>query len=166
VIWPSKRWADETIPTAATGGAAAFAGAADLAGATGAAGAAGAAGARPSPPARDLVEDLKEVFTAPEQRAALDQLAALLADRPDDPAELRRFQSLMGELSVGDDARPAEEDDGETAMVTDDAEAVFGRFAQAVGPGRDEGGAPASATPSSASGTAPRKPCASSPTSR
>jgi hypothetical protein len=141
VIWPSKRWADEAIPTAAAGGAAAFAGAADFAGAAGAAGPPGAAGSPPSPPDRDLVEDLKDVFTAPEQRAALDQLAALLADRPDDPAELRRFQSLMGELSVGDDARPAEEDDGEAAMVTDDAEVVFGRFARAVGPGRDEGGA-------------------------
>jgi hypothetical protein len=132
VIWPSKRWADEAIPTAAAGAAAAFAGAGGA-----------AAGSPPSPPDRDLVEDLKDVFTAPEQRAALDQMAALLADRPDDQAELRRFQSLMGQLSVGDDARPAAEDDGETAMVTDNAEAVFGRFARAAGPGRDEGGAAA-----------------------
>jgi hypothetical protein len=126
VIWPSKRWADEAIPAAAAGGAAAFD---------------GAAPAPPPPPDRDLVEDLKDVFTALEQRAALDELAALLADRPDDPAELRHFQSLMGRLAVGDDARPAEEDDGETAMLTDDAQAVFGRFARAVPTRGGEGGA-------------------------
>src|SRR6266536_690551 len=63
------------------------------------------------PPAdRALVSDLQDVFTAPGQRAALEELARLLAERPDDPAELRRFQSLMAELATGDDARPAEED--------------------------------------------------------
>jgi hypothetical protein len=127
VIWPSKRWADEAIPAAGAGGAAA---AFD-----------GAAAEPPSPPDRDLVEDLKDVFTGPEQRAALDELATLLTDRPDDPAELRRFQSAMGRLAVGDDARPAAEDDGEMAMVTDDPEAVFGRFARAVPSTGGEGAA-------------------------
>jgi hypothetical protein len=123
VIWPSKRWADETIPAAAAGGAAAFADAAA------------------PPPDGDLVADLKDVFTAPEQREALDELATLLDDRPEDPAELRRFQSLMKRLAVGEDARPAAEDDGEMAMVTDDAQAVFGRFARAVPAPPGEGGA-------------------------
>src|SRR6266536_1725216 len=97
VIWPAKRWADETIPGSAGGAAA-------LADAVG-------------PPAdRALVEDLTDVFTTPEQRAALEQLGGLLADRPDDPRALRRFQSLMGELATGEDARPAGEDGAEEAL--------------------------------------------------
>jgi hypothetical protein len=122
VIWPSKRWADEAVPGAAGGAAA-------LAEAVG-------------PPAdRALVADLADVFTAPEQRAALDQLAGLLATRPEDPDELRRFQSLMAQLATGQDARPAREDGGEVAMVSDDPQAVFGRFASALPSSATEGGA-------------------------
>src|SRR6266542_4482341 len=122
VIWPAKRWADETIPGSAGGAAA-------LADAVG-------------PPAdRALVEDLTDVFTTPEQRAALEQLGGLLADRPDDPRALRRFQSLMGELATGEDARPAGEDGGEVAMVSDDPQALFTRFARAVPAPAGEGGA-------------------------
>ncbi len=121
VIWPSKRWADEPIP-GTSGPAAALA---DAAG----------------PVAdRALVEDLKDVFPAPHQRQALDELAGLLTERPDDPAELRRFQSLMAKLADGPDARAAGEDQGELAMLADDARAVFGRFARAV-PAAGEGGA-------------------------
>src|SRR6266545_3544356 len=94
------------------------------------------------PPAdRALVEDLTDVFTTPEQRAALEQLGGLLADRPDDPRALRRFQSLMGELATGEDARPAGEDGGEVAMVSDDPQALFTRFARAVPAPAGEGGA-------------------------
>ena len=122
VIWPAKRWADETIPGSAGGAAA-------LADAVG-------------PPAdRALVEDLADVFTTPEQRAALEQLGGLLADRPDDPRALRRFQSLMGELATGEDARPAGEDGGEVAMVSDDPQALFTRLARAVPAPAGEGGA-------------------------
>jgi hypothetical protein len=122
VIWPSKRWADETIPGA--GG-----------------GAAGLADPGPAPSDQALVADLVDVFTAPEQRAALDQLGELLAIRPDDLAALQRFQALMAELSQDQDARPAGEDEGETALLTEDAQAVFGRFAQAVPAPAGEGGA-------------------------
>jgi hypothetical protein len=122
VIWPSKRWADETIPGSA-GGAASLAGAA-------------------GPPAdRALVAELADVFTTPEQRAALEDLGGLLAARPDDPRELRRFQSLMAKLATGQDARSAAEDGGEVAMVSEDPEAVFGRFARAVPAPAGEGGA-------------------------
>jgi hypothetical protein len=124
VIWPSKRWADETIPAAGGGGAA------------------GLAGAGPAPSDQQLVADLADVFTDPAQRAAVDGLGELLATRPDDPAALARFQALMAELSRDDDARPASEDEGETALLTDDPEAVFGRFAQAVpAPAGGEGAA-------------------------
>jgi hypothetical protein len=46
----------------------------------------------------------------------------------------------MGELSTTPDAAPAGEDQGETALLSDDPEAVFGRFADAV-PETGEGGA-------------------------
>jgi hypothetical protein len=114
VIWPSKRWADESIPGGGGGGAA------------------GLNGAGPAPSDKALVADLADVFTAPEQRAALDELGELLATRPDDPAALERFQALMAELSRERDVRPAGEDEGETALLTDEPQAVFGRFAQAV----------------------------------
>jgi hypothetical protein len=124
VVWPSKRWADEPEPTADTGG--------------GAAGLGDAPAAPPADPA--LVEDLKDVFGGDDQRRALDELARLLATRPEDPAALARFQALMGELSASPDAAPAGEDQGETALLSDDPEAVFGRFADAV-PETGEGGA-------------------------
>lgn len=122
VIWPSKRWADEPIPGSAGG-------------------AAGLAEAAAPPGDQALVADLTDVFTAPGQQAALEQLGELLGARPDDPDALRRFQSLMGELAVGEDARPAGEDEGEVSMIADDPQAVFSRFASALPAPAAEGGA-------------------------
>src|SRR5215204_5965353 len=130
VVWPSKRWADEPEPTAGADGG----GAAGL----GAGGAAGAGSPVPSDPL--LVEDLKDVFEGTERQAALDELARLLEERPEDPAALARFQALMAELATGPDAGSPGEDQGEQALVTDDPEEVFGRFADAV-PETGEGGA-------------------------
>jgi hypothetical protein len=126
VVWPSKRWADEPEP------------AGDLAGGA----AAGLGDAAPAAPPADpaLVEDLKDVFPGDDQRRALDELARLLAERPEDPAALARFQTLMGELTTTPDADPAGEDQGETALLEDTPEEVFGRFADAV-PRTGEGGA-------------------------
>jgi hypothetical protein len=126
VVWPSKRWADEPEPTAATDGG-------------GAAGLGDGAGA-PVPSDPLLVEDLKDVFEGDERRAALDELARLLEERPEDPAALARFQALMAELATEPDASPAGEDQGELALLEDDPEEVFGRFADAV-PQTGEGGA-------------------------
>ena len=128
VVWPSKRWADEPEPTAGADGG----GAAGL-------GDGGAAGS-PVPSDPLLVEDLKDVFEGAERRAALDELARLLEERPEDPAALARFQTLMGELATETDAGPAGEDQGELALLEDDPEEVFGRFADAV-PQTGEGGA-------------------------
>ena len=127
VVWPSKRWADEPEPTGDGGGG-------------GAAGLGDAAAA--AAPADDtaLVEDLKDVFAGDQQRQALDELARLLEERPEDPAALARFQTLMGELAGAPDAEPAGEDQGELALLEDDPEEVFGRFADAV-PQTGEGGA-------------------------
>jgi hypothetical protein len=126
VVWPSKRWADEPEPTG------------DLAGG----GAAALGDAAPAAPPTDaaLVEDLKDVFAGDDQRRALDELARLLAERPEDPAALARFQTLMGELATTPAADPAGEDQGETALLEDRPEEVFGRFADAV-PRTGEGGA-------------------------
>jgi hypothetical protein len=123
VVWPSKRWADEPEPTGAGGGAAGLGDAA-------------------APPGGDaaLVEDLKDVFSGAGRAEALDELARLLEERPEDPAALARFQALMAELAGEPDAVPAGEDAGEVALLEDDPEEVFGRFADAVArPG--EGGA-------------------------
>jgi Subtilase family len=122
VVWPSKRWADEPEPTGEPAGG-------------------GAAGLGDAPPAdAALVEDLKDVFEGSAQRRALDELARLLAERPEDPAALARFQTLMGELAATPDAAPAGEDQGELALLEDAPEEVFGRFADAV-PQTGEGGA-------------------------
>jgi hypothetical protein len=126
VVWPSKRWADEPEPTTtAVGG-----------------GAAGLGDGPPAPPASDaaLVEDLKDVFAGDDRAQVLDELARLLEERPDDPAALARFQRLMGELAGNEDAEAAGEDQGERALLEDDPEEVFGRFADAV-PQTGEGGA-------------------------
>src|SRR4029453_124712 len=86
VVWPSKRWADEPEPTDSGDGG----------------GGGGGGGGRPPPPAPAatasdgaLVEDLKDVFGGDDRRAALDELARLLEERPEDPAALARFQALM-----------------------------------------------------------------------
>jgi hypothetical protein len=130
VVWPSKRWADEPEPTAGADGAPA-AGLGD---------GGGEAAGSPVPSDPVLVEDLKDVFDGDERRAALDELARLLEERPEDPAALARFQTLMGELATDPDAGPAGEDQGELALLEDDPEEVFGRFADAV-PQTGEGGA-------------------------
>jgi hypothetical protein len=135
VVWPSKRWADEPEPTGDGDG-----GAAGL----GDGGAAGLGDAAPAPAAAAgdgaLVQDLKDVFKGDDRQATLDELARLLEERPEDPAALARFQTLMGELTADPDAEAAGEDQGEVALVTDDPEEVFGRFADAV-PQTGEGGA-------------------------
>jgi hypothetical protein len=129
VVWPSKRWADEPEPTAAPDGGGGAVGLGDGAGAPPAA-----------PPDPVLVEDLKDVFEGAERQAALDEMARLLEERPEDPAALARFQALMAELATDPDAGSPGEDQGELALLEDDPEEVFGRFADAV-PQTGEGGA-------------------------
>jgi len=118
VVWPSKRWADEPEPTGGGGGAAGL-------------------GETLSTEAAEvsdqaLVADLKEVFPGEGRGETLDELARLLEQRPEDPAALARFQTLMAELAGEADAEPAGEDQGEQALLEDDPEEVFGRFADAV----------------------------------
>ena len=130
MVWPSKRWADEPEPTAGAGGG----------GAAGLGDPAGGDAGPPVPSDPPLVEDLKDVFEGTERQPALDELARLLEERPEDPAALARFQTLMGELATETDAGPAGEDQGELALLEDDPEEVFGRFADAV-PQTGDGGA-------------------------
>lgn len=118
IIWPSMRWADEAVPSG--GGAASLGG--ELSD-------------------RELVEQLKAVFPRAKQQKALDEMARLLEERPDDPAELARFQKLMRTLASGTEGARAEEDDGERALLEDDPQEVFERFAAASPAPRDsEGG--------------------------
>jgi hypothetical protein len=129
VVWPSKRWADEPEPTGDGDGG-------------GAAGLGDVAAPAPAAAADDgaLVQDLKDAFPGDDRQAALDELARLLEERPEDPAALARFQTLMAELTADPDAGAAGEDEGEVSLVTDDPTEVFGRFADAV-PQTGEGGA-------------------------
>jgi hypothetical protein len=132
VVWPSKRWADEPEPTGDGGGGAAAGFGGPAAG--------GLDMSPPEPPPvaeappadAVLVEDLKDMFEGDERAQALDELARLLEERPEDEAALARFQALMKELAGEPDAEAADEDQGELALLTDDPEEVFGRFADAV----------------------------------
>ncbi len=118
IIWPSMRWADEALPGG--GGAASIGG--ELSD-------------------RELVEQLKAVFPGVRQKKALDEMARLLEERPDDPAELARFQKLMSTLVGGTESALTEEDDGERVLLEDDPQEVFERFAAASPATRDsEGG--------------------------
>ena len=123
VVWPSMRWLDEAIPDfpAAESGGAASAG------------------------ADDPVPALKAVFADPAQQAALDRMAALLREQPEDTAGLVEFQQLMAVLGVPDADSEAAEDAGEVELVRDDPVDVSERMAGAVdaalAPPADGGGA-------------------------
>ncbi|MBA2362003.1 MAG: serine-threonine protein kinase, partial [Chloroflexia bacterium] len=111
VYWPSMRWADESAPDNAGGGAASF-------------------GAPRSD--KQTVEELKAVYPTAKQQRAIDELARLLDERPDDPKELARFQTLMGALVTADDATDDPDDNGELALLEDDPQLVYERFATAA----------------------------------
>ncbi len=113
------RWADEDVPGDDMGGTASF--------------------SRPHTDA-DLIQELKAVYGSPEQQAALDELARLLEERPEDPQALARFQELMRPLTDASDAGDAEEDQGEVALLEDDPRLVFERFAAISPRPHDEGG--------------------------
>jgi hypothetical protein len=117
VIWPSMRWTDEAEP-AGEGGV--------------------SLGDRPSDP--ELAAGLKAVFTKPAQRAAIDELTALLIERPRDEEALARFQRSSAAL-VRRGNRVAPEDRGELAILTGDPVTIYGQFAALAGEEGGEGGA-------------------------
>ena len=121
IIWPSMRWIDEPLVVADTGGAASFGPADDQS-------------------AVDPVLELKAVFTQPEQQQALDELARLLQEQPDDPQALEQFQDLMRTLTHAPDAAEAAEDQGEQALLHEEARAVFERFEAEAPQPASEGG--------------------------
>jgi hypothetical protein len=110
VIWPAMRWGDEDPPA-------------------GAGGAAGLEAPAPVPSDGELVTQLKSVFNGAEQHAAIDELAALLDQRPDDPDALRHFQDLMGALTGAPDVEGSAEDNADDVLLERSPEQVFGDFA-------------------------------------
>ena len=121
IIWPSMRWADETIPTARGGGAASVS---------------------PEQPDAALVQALKTVFTDPHQQQALDGLAQLLTERPRSNQALEQFQEMMRQLATTPQAVAAPEDNGEEqGLLNEPAEDVFDRFADVAQPDVRAGGA-------------------------
>ena len=130
VIWPSMRWADEAVPIGAT---------------------AAAAGLGGPPSDAELVLALKDVFTEPVQKQALDEMATLLVSRPTGDEPLARFQALMrqldtrilgGETPAQANAADAPEDNGERCgLLESPPREVFTRFAELARPPADEGGA-------------------------
>jgi hypothetical protein len=136
VLWPSMRWADEVVPAAIAAGVSG--GSSPITGGPLAGGS--SLITREAAPDRSdagLVQALKAVFTAPEQRQALDDLARLLDERPRDERHLEYFKHLMRRLAAGPDAAEAPEDSGEQAgLMRDDPLCgdpfeVFERFAGA-----------------------------------
>lgn len=120
VIWPSMRWPDEAPPAAREGGAASI---------------------NTPPSDAELVLELKAVFRGADEQRLLHQLARLLDERPKDRRALARFHQLMGRLTTGPDAAAAGEDNGEVALLTNDPEQVFTRFATVAPRHRRPGGA-------------------------
>jgi hypothetical protein len=109
VVWPSMAWLDEPIPDFEEGGAVALAAAPVSDG--------------------DEVTALKAVFSTPEQQRALDEMGRLLEDRPDDPMALQNFHKQLGTLVTADPVDGAAvEDDGETALLSEDPTEAYGRF--------------------------------------
>ena len=123
ILWPSMQWADETPPADHSGGAASVTDS-------------------PAPVSdRQLVENLKPMFPAPAQQAALDRLADLLDTKPRDIASLNEFQTLMKQLTTLDTSGDGPEDSGEAnGLFGQDAQTVFQRFS-ALAPQRRVGGA-------------------------
>jgi hypothetical protein len=126
VVWPSMRWLDEVVPDFP------------------AAETDGVASAAPAG-ADDPVPALKTVFADPAQQQALDRMADLLREQPEDTARLVEFQQLMAVLGVPDADSEAAEDAGEVELVRQDPVDVSERMADAVdaatAPQGDGGGA-------------------------
>jgi len=118
VIWPSMRWADESLPGVAEG----------------------MAGLAAEPSDSQLVEDLRAQFPGGEQGKTLDELTDLLTRQPEEDAELARFHELVKDL-VGARDLGAPEDEGEANLFeVGDPEELFEQFATLVPQPETEGG--------------------------
>ncbi|MEO6715179.1 MAG: serine-threonine protein kinase, partial [Mycobacteriales bacterium] len=129
IVWPSMRWPDEESEQQALGGAAGLDDDLDLGDGVGATDVDDAT----------LFDDLRGMYSEPAQIAALDEAQQLLEQRPEDDAELQRFQGLLAVLAAGPDA-PQENDAGEAAMFDAPARKLFDQTAD-LDPGDFEGGA-------------------------
>ncbi len=124
VFWPSELWSDEPIPD--------FTASPDLGGnqGGGAAFAAAPTFAPPAPPDDATAAVIQAAFPA-DAKAAVDELIDLLRTRPDDQAALDRAAALIAQLAAAD----GPDDDGEAAAggpllaQPDSGPTVFADFA-------------------------------------
>lgn len=125
VIWPSMRWADESIPDFPQVAAAGL----------------------DDGPAREagIFAELRECFATPGEQDALDRMEVLLRDKPDDDHRLAEFQELMAKLGAETlDEQISDEDSGEQSLVQETPQRAFGKFlpaGQGLSASTDEGGA-------------------------
>ena len=106
VVWPSRRWSDETPPEGE--------------------GVAVASEERKSD--ADLVRELKDSFPAPEKQQALDEMADLLEAKPEDNESLERFKACIEALLTAPDIEPDAEPGEGNGLTEGTAEEVFQRF--------------------------------------
>jgi hypothetical protein len=92
---------------------------------------------------KELVGELTAVFSSPEQAVALEELASLLDERPDDPEALERFQRLLQALTKEPDVPDAVEDDGDQAVLERPPSEVFDRLADLETESEEDAGGPA-----------------------
>lgn len=106
VVWPSRRWSDETPPE----------------------GDSVAVGLDETKPDAELVRELKAAFPDPAKQRALEDMAVLLETKPRDKAALERFKASMEVLLAEPDAAVDAEPREGAALTEGSAEKVFQRF--------------------------------------
>ncbi|HJU06274.1 MAG TPA: hypothetical protein VJ692_14090 [Nitrospiraceae bacterium] len=122
VIWPSILWPDE-VPDAGEGGA---------------------VGLGDHLKKMDLFKELKKVFSTPQQRETLDELARLLKEKKKDEKALKQFKSKLRTLVTGSPVKTSSQDNLEQqGILADDDEwrEVFEALADEEPPDESQGGA-------------------------
>lgn len=116
VLWPSMRWPDEPDPVSDqdAGGAASM--------------------QRRELPDGEVVAALKDVF--PDRGDVLDELGGLLDTRPNDPAQLGRFQALVDELTTPPEPGSGPEENQEQVLLETPPAEAFTRAARQADPRR------------------------------
>jgi len=78
---------------------------------------------------RQLTEELKSVFSEPEDQRKLDELGVILDASPEDPKDLERSRTLLADLAG--EPKGASTETARASLLQGDAPEVFDRFAGA-----------------------------------